>query len=231
MQAVAFRELLDYFNALLKDRNYAMVIIKGKWMHKIIAGEKTTEFWKPTARNTRKFITKNPDCLLFAHDHTPETVKLVPPKYQNFALASHYAPEMWGRPGNIKALMELEANSSAHIETVLAKVEAQRHLVQKYLSGELNAEAEEAEASTKRSPSRGNLTVELTRSQDKLKDCIQKHMKHTMKLKDEDNDEDYEDMVAEAGSNKILFGSGAWHRQNTCHPRSNQVLAEERRRD
>ena len=66
-----------------------------------------------------------------------DILEKVPAHYRQFALALHHAPHFWDDDAAIKAQMELEAQSRAHIKTILDKVHAQRHLVRRYLAGEV----------------------------------------------------------------------------------------------
>ena len=67
----------------------------------------------------------------------PEVVEQVPAKYLHFALCLHCAPEFWLNDMAIKSSMELEAHSAAHIETILSKVKAQKHVAWLYMAGEI----------------------------------------------------------------------------------------------
>ena len=68
-------------------------------------------------------------------------------KYINFALCLHHASDFWGNEAAIQEAMELEAHNKAFIDTILSKVKAHTHIVQKYLAGEIPQEEEEVESS------------------------------------------------------------------------------------
>ena len=67
----------------------------------------------------------------------PTVLEKVNEKYVNFALCLAHAPEMWENDAAIEAAMELEAHGKASVEAILYKVRAQRHIVGRYLAGEL----------------------------------------------------------------------------------------------
>lgn len=68
---------------------------------------------------------------------TKEIVEKVPERYHLFACALHHAPDYWHDIDNLKTDMRVEAHSDDHIETVCSLITAQKYLVQRYLSGEL----------------------------------------------------------------------------------------------
>ena len=76
------------------------------------------------------------DARSFLHADIKEKV---PVRYQLFACALRAAPEHWEQDLRIREEMELAAQRDAYIQTALAMVAAQRHLVQKYLASELDA--------------------------------------------------------------------------------------------
>ena len=67
-----------------------------------------------------------------------DIVEKVPVHYRHFAIALRRAPSFWGDDRAIEEQMALEAHSKARINTILSKVRAQRFLVEKYLSGDLD---------------------------------------------------------------------------------------------
>ena len=117
--------------------------------------------------------------------------------------------------------MALEAHSKARINTILSKVRAQRFLVEKYLSGDLDVESEaEHEAEGRQDATRGNAPSQrcrLTPSQTKLMEEIQVGVQNAMVAASATSDEEFEDAVLAAQSKRMLFASGLWHRQNTVH--------------
>ena len=116
--------------------------------------------------------------------------------------------------------MALEAHSKARINTILSKVRAQRFLVEKYLSGDLDVESEaEHEAEGGQDATRGNAPSQrcrLTPSQTKLMEEIQVGVQNAMVAASATSDEEFEDAVLAAQSKRMLFASGPWHRQNLC---------------
>jgi hypothetical protein len=145
------------------------------------------------------------------HSNAMNVIERVPERYRNFALALHYAPEFWNDDAAIKEEMELEANSKAHVLTVLSKVHAQRHLVKRSLSGELSptdaATSEEEDSDAE--PVQGNRhRVKLTRSQKKLKQKMSACVLNSINAMRAENDEEHERCIDNAGSNKMIFGKG-----------------------
>ena len=70
-------------------------------------------------------------------ESAPEVVERVPEKYRHFALCVHHAADFWESEGLIRGALELEARSNAFIETILRKIQAQKHLVKRYLNQEI----------------------------------------------------------------------------------------------
>ena len=68
----------------------------------------------------------------------PEVMAKVPPRYQLFACALRAAPFHWNSPAKIRDEMELEARKTAYIDNALAMIEAQKAIVEQYLSGKLS---------------------------------------------------------------------------------------------
>ncbi len=143
------------------------------------------------------------------HKDAPDVIEKVPPRYRNFALAMHHAPEFWGNDDAIQEQMELEAHGAAHIKTVISKVGAQRRLVRRYLDGEL-AVTEEA-TSDEELPQYGTKKrkVKLTRSQKRLARKMEARTKNAVKVRDTTDEEEYERLLDEANkANRIIFGNG-----------------------
>ena len=142
----------------------------------------------------------------------PTVLEKVNEKYVNFALCLAHAPEMWENDAAIEAAMELEANSKAFIETILNKVRAQRHIVARYLAGELQpSDAVESSQDSAEAVVRQDGHVEkksLTRSQKRLKKAIGQQMEISMAACRATTDADLEVYVEEANQHKILFASG-----------------------
>ena len=112
-------------------------------------------------------------------EKAPEIMEKVPARYRYFALAMHHAPDFWLRDESIRAEMELEANSTSHIETILNKVHAQYSLVSKYLSGELAVDYVRS-AEEQSGDEAGRPKVKLTNSQKKLREKIKAIMENAM---------------------------------------------------
>ena len=138
----------------------------------------------------------------------PEIVEKVPARYRNFGLCMHYAPDYWGNDAVISEAMELEAHSAAHIETILHKVRAQRHLVQRYLSGKLGG-SEDVSVSEAESGGRPGLAgAKLTRSQKVLVREMDKQLDNATAALQAADDAALEACVAAAATQKMLFASG-----------------------
>ena len=144
-------------------------------------------------------------------EEAPEVLEKVPEKYRNFALCLHHAPEYWCNDARITDGMELEAHSKAHIETILSKVKAQRHIVQRYLSGEiavteiLPSDDEGAEANPN---GQAKPKPKLTHSQKRLRKAIEKQLENAMRAAQAEDDGTLDACVEEAGEHRMLFASG-----------------------
>ena len=68
----------------------------------------------------------------------PEVMAKVPPRYQMFACALQAAPSHWNSPAKIRDQLELEAKRTAYIDNALAMIDAQKAIVEQYLSGKLS---------------------------------------------------------------------------------------------
>ena len=142
----------------------------------------------------------------------PTVLEKVNSKYVNFALCLAHAPDMWENDSAIEAAMELEAHSKAFIETILHKVRAQRHIVARYLAGEL--QPDEAVQSSQDSADAlvckdGHVEKKsLTPSQKRLKKAISQQMEIGMAACCAETDADLEVCVEQASQHKILFASG-----------------------
>ena len=136
----------------------------------------------------------------------PEIVEKVPERYRNFALCMRYAPDHWGNDAVISEAMELEAHSAAHIETILHKVRAQRHLVGRYLSGELDISDERTASDAETASNRGR--AEKTRSQKRLAKEMDKQLENAMAAAQARDDAELEVCIAAAEKQKMLFASG-----------------------
>ncbi|OLP77525.1 ATP-dependent DNA helicase PIF1 [Symbiodinium microadriaticum] len=123
-------------------------------------------------------------------ESAPEVVERVPEKYRHFALSVYHAADFWDSEGLIRGALELEARSNAFIETILRKIQAQKHLVKRYMNEEIPVtEVLSAEESEDGRLAGGERT-KLTDSQ---------------KAGD---DETQEACIAAAAEHKILFANG-----------------------
>ena len=141
-----------------------------------------------------------------------EVMEKVPEKYRNFALCMHHAPDYWQNDARIKDAMELEAHNKAHIDTILSKVRAQRHIVERYLSGEIPAteilpSEEEGEYAEDGAAGR-NKAIKLTHSQKRLSKAMNKQLENAMQAAEAEDEEALEACVQEAEGHKMLFASG-----------------------
>ena len=142
----------------------------------------------------------------------PDIKAKVNQKYINFALCLHHAADFWGNEAAIQEAMELEAHNKAFIDTILSKVKAHTHIVQKYLAGEIPQEEEvESSQDSAASAIRAEGHIEkkkLTNSQKRLAKAIQKQMENSMAASEANNDDELEACVKEASKAKFLFASG-----------------------
>ena len=144
-------------------------------------------------------------------EQAPEIMEKVNVKYRNFALCLHHAPDFWRDDKAIQEQMELEAHSTAFVNTILNKVRAHRHIVQRYLEGGIPVEevadgSDDSAASAVRAD--GREKKKLTDSQKRLAKAMSEQMHTSLAACKAQSDEELEACVAEAVSNKILFASG-----------------------
>ena len=133
----------------------------------------------------------------------------VPAHYKYFALALTLAPWMWSDDQAIRAQMELEAYNKAMVETILHKVRAQRSAVAKYVSGELMlGEDEMSEEEMEEGEARQRNKPELTASQKKLRDAMKDAMEVALKAAEAQDEDQLEQLMADAQDSKMLFASG-----------------------
>ena len=139
--------------------------------------------------------------------NAPDVMEKVPERYRNFALCMHYAANTWTDNDAIAADMRLEGHREAHIETVLAKIAAQRRIVERYLCGELSPEdvVPSSAASTEAGPPP---TSKLTRSQKRLKRALRKNLRVALRASNAKNDAEVEECLKEAMEHKIIFAMG-----------------------
>ena len=145
-------------------------------------------------------------------EKAPEEMEKVNEKYRNFALCLHHAPDFWNNDNAIRSAMELEAHNKAFVETILNKVRAQRHIVKRYLKGDIPVDAEvTSSADSAASAVREHGRVEkhkLTRSQKRLKEKMSQQMETALAACQAQTDEELESCIAKAAEHKILFASG-----------------------
>ena len=92
----------------------------------------------------------------------PMLQEKVPTAMYHLAAALHWRADHWRNMDAIRAEMEIEALNSTQIDTVVAKVMAETHLIDKYLSGELIKGVEPRAVAAEDDPSRENMdTVDL----------------------------------------------------------------------
>ena len=145
-------------------------------------------------------------------DTAPEVMEKINEKYRNFALCLHHAPDFWHNDEAIRAAMELEAHSKAFIETILNKVQAQRHIVKRYLDGEIAVDTEvPSSADSAESAVRAHAQVDkhkLTKSQKRLAEAMGNQLATAVAACQVETDEELEACVAQAAEHKMLFASG-----------------------
>ena len=143
------------------------------------------------------------------HALAPDVMEKVPERYRNFALCMHHAPGFWTDDAAIRASMELEAVGKAMIDTVLAKVAAQRHIVRKYLEGGLTLE-DEVPSSVGGSPCPDPAVPKpsLTRSQKWLRQQLKNYVSVALRAAQAATDQELEECIATAQGHKMLFASG-----------------------
>ena len=143
------------------------------------------------------------------HTLAPDVMEKVPERYRNFALCMHHAPGFWTDDAAIRGSMELEAVGKAMIDTVLAKVAAQRQIVRKYLAGELSPE-DVVPSSVEGSPLPVPATERpsLTRSQKWLRRQLKKYLSVALRAAQATTDQELEECITAAAEHKMLFASG-----------------------
>ena len=139
-------------------------------------------------------------------DEHPQMPSNLPDNYRHFALALLHAPAFWRDHGAIQAQMALEANSRAHIETILHKVEAQTVFVDRLIAGDWQEGDPGSEASAPPMPSSASAC--LTPSQERLRRHLDKRIANSLAASQATTDEQYDLAVTTAASQKILFATG-----------------------
>ena len=142
-----------------------------------------------------------------------DIVSQVPDRMKFFACAMSLGADYWDNEEQVKQDMQLECIGNDHVETVLNFVKAQRHLLARYLEGELDREEEldvdlandEEEA---RRPAEDRITLDPQQRQ--LKHYIDKKLAIAMEARDANDDETYEAIVEAASRKaKIVVALGA----------------------
>ena len=122
-------------------------------------------------------------------------------------------PGFWTDDDQIREQMELEAYNRAMVDTILNKIKAQRSLVDRYLSGELDSgeDVQSGDDSTDGEPGRDcrKLKKVLTGSQEKLRASMKPFMERALRAAQARDGDEQEELLAEAlQQNKMLFASG-----------------------
>lgn len=147
---------------------------KASWRYEDCPDLALTQLQKEFAEENRKrihgqwLVLRKPfRCLRDFEKNAQDIINKVPQRYRNFALCMRYARNFWDNDEAIKEEMKLEANSNSHIDTVLAKVAAQRRIVEKYLAGDIapDQEVDSSLASSQDCDPREHAKPKLTRSQ------------------------------------------------------------------
>ena len=142
------------------------------------------------------------------HRLAPDVIEKVPDRYRNFALCLQHAGGFWNDDDAIRSNMQLEANSSALIDTVLAKVAAQRHLVHRYLRGEIGPDEEVPSSIGSPLQDAAAERAKLTNSQKRLKRHLRRHLETALQAAQAKDDKELEACIATAAAQCMLFASG-----------------------
>ena len=134
-------------------------------------------------------------------------------RYKFFACALHHAPSYWDDEDAMKKDMQLEAMSESRIQTILNKVKAQKHVVHRYLSGQID-KAEELDSDTEASdPCAHNKKVKAKlkyhQSQRVFGDEIDLGVSLAMEARNATDDAEREQIEEKArGEGRMLAGMG-----------------------
>ena len=137
-----------------------------------------------------------------------EILEQVPAKYRNFALCLYHAADFWENEGLVRETLELEARSNAFIDTILRKIRAQKHLVKRYLDGEIAVTEDVSAEESDMDVEAGRPRTKLTESQKRLSRAIKKQVQNALEAAEARDDEALEACVATAQSHQILFANG-----------------------
>jgi ASC-1-like (ASCH) protein len=142
----------------------------------------------------------------------PEIAAKVPARFQNMALALHYAPVFWNDDEAIQSMMQIEANNKGHIDTILARTRAQRNLIERYLSGELdiNAEVDSDGDDDEHARNTQHKLKKPTRSQKRLRKKIEARLKNVVKISNAADDAEHDRLVEDTRRQQLrmLFANG-----------------------
>ena len=111
----------------------------------------------------------------------------------------------------VREAMELEARTGAFINTILSKVQAQKHLIQRYIDGEIPVtevlSSDDAQE-TGTDPNAAAPRAKLTQSQKRLSKAMKQQLENGLEAAQATDDETLERCIAAAGANSILFANG-----------------------
>ena len=149
---------------------------------------------------------KNLDKLL-----DPSIVEKVPPHLKYFACAMQCAEEHWSDETGLRQELALEGHGNEHTETVINFVKAQRHLVRRYLSGDLAADEVhdvDLETDEEEAAKPGAERLRLDPAQRKLKQLVDRRVALAMEAREAPDDETYEEILIQAGRSEIIIALG-----------------------
>jgi hypothetical protein len=142
----------------------------------------------------------------------PDIAAKVPARFQNMALALHYAPDFWNDDEAIQSMMQIEANNKGHIDTIIARTRAQRHLIERYLSGEIDLNAEVNSDGEEEDTGKTRHKLEKpTRSQKRFRKKIEARLKNVVKISNATDDAEHDTLVEETRRQlpRMVFANGA----------------------
>ena len=144
-----------------------------------------------------------------------EVTDKVNDRYKLFACALHHAPDYWDDNDALRRDMQLEAFNESRIETILSKVKAQKHVVHRYLTGEIDkgeevhSEDEDSEPCSRTGAATQQPKLKYHQAQKAFGREIDMRVQEAMKAhnaRDDAEREDVEERAREEGS--ILAGMG-----------------------
>ena len=141
-----------------------------------------------------------------------DVINRVPDRMKHFACAMSLGGDYWDNDELVRQDMQLECIGNDHIETVLNFIKAQRHLLNRYLEGELDPEEDLDVDLLDDNEAAGKLTekqIILDPQQRHLKRYIDKTVKRAMEAREAADDDTYEAIVDVADSmGKIVVALG-----------------------